>query len=195
MGYWSTVIDPLFKTGTNGERIVYPYGVFPKGVLTFGYIVTSDQELSIKKFIKTWWLLFIISSSVVFGILDVFINELYSIMVYQFLYGIFLVIFYIFWIRSLLKDAPRSSEKYPMKEAYKVQEKTIGIFWSSALVVWSSLMFLAVVFLFSYFDFALAIFLLLISGAFVIRSFFLLRGALVYRKKSTSQPSSTPQVV
>jgi len=114
MGYFDALTTGSFKTGADGSKLFFPWGVLGKG-----YVISTDAEYQrLRQQVKAYLivtLILIIGLNAVFGL---------RLMVMG---GLLLVLFYGGWMLYLLPRLVPSGEKLSLQESMTSQARTHNV--------------------------------------------------------------------
>lgn len=130
MGYFDALTSSYFKTGQDGRRLFFPWGVLGRG-----YVIASEQDYErLRRQVKAYTVvsLVLIVGAVAFrGILE------------GLLVAGLLILFYLAWMGYLLRSMQPSDERLTLTESMTSQARSHG-----AVVLWSlevvALLFIAI---------------------------------------------------
>ena len=127
MAYWDGLVNASFKTRGTGQSVFFPYGKF-----SYGFVLSKDAELRVKKFLKNYYK---ISSPV--AIIAVLAVGLYAF----FLLLIFLP-WYVVEVRSIVKNQEIASERFETSDSMRTMALSMG-FRTCALLLLGGVLLLA----------------------------------------------------
>jgi hypothetical protein len=130
MGYFDGLTDAIFKKDTSGNTLFFPWGVLSSGVV----IDTEEKKDEIKKIIKNTYIVMIPIIIIIQLIVGYWLNLALLP---------FFTIWYIYIVKKITKDLPRSQEKLKLTEAYKNSAKSHNLLMLVLLEL-SSLFFVAI---------------------------------------------------
>jgi hypothetical protein len=127
MGYFDALTSSYFKTGQDGRKLFFPWGVIGRG-----YVIPSEEHY--ERLRKPLKLYMIVSLTAIIGAAIAF-NTLTTLA----LGGAFMV-FYAVWSRQLLRGLSASDERLLLKESMTTQALTHGSFMLWTLQIASLLL-------------------------------------------------------
>ncbi len=118
MGFFDALTRGTFKTGQDGRKLFFPWGVLGRG-----YIIDNEQDYQRLRWqIKAYM---IVSLVLIIGV-GSFVSNLVSVAITGLLIG-----FYLIWMLFLLGHLNRSNEKMSLREstAFQAQAHSLVVLW------------------------------------------------------------------
>jgi len=111
MGYFDGLTDAVFKKDSSDNTLFYPWGIFGSG-----FVIDSEEKKNqIRGFIKKMYIVLLPVIIIIQGTVGYWL--------YWVLLPVYFV-WYIFMIKKITKDLPKSTEKLKISEAYKNSAKS-----------------------------------------------------------------------
>lgn len=108
MGYFDALTSSYFKTGADGRKVFYPWGVLGRG-----YVVATEQDQ--QRLLRQVNTFTIVSFVLIVGAC-VFQAYLVAVLI-----TLAVIVFYLFWVRRLIAGLQPSSEGLSMRESFTAQ--------------------------------------------------------------------------
>ncbi len=175
-------IKPLIRQNEKGETVVYPYGIYPKGIFTFGYVVTSEVAQKLSIFLKRFYILSIMFIFVFLEFAPFFLKNpswQVSVVIYI-IVALLLIAFNIIGVKSIIKNAPKETSPKPSfrqaySESHKVQAKSFSRITIFSMILWSlGMEYIFIKLIFPY-NFYLGILGIVLFGVFLLKLILLLK--------------------
>jgi hypothetical protein len=111
MGYFDGLTDAVFKEDSSGNTLFYPWGIFGAG-----FVIDSEEKKNqIRGLIKKIYIVMLPVLIITQATVGFWLNLA--------LFSIFLI-WYIFMVKKISKDLPKSKDKLKLSESYKNSAKS-----------------------------------------------------------------------
>ncbi|MBI2034354.1 MAG: hypothetical protein HYT11_01335 [Candidatus Levybacteria bacterium] len=175
-------IKPLIRQNEKGETVVYPYGIYPKGIFTYGYIVAPEVAQKLSRFLKIYFLLSFVFIFVFLELDSLLLKDLswQASVIKYILAFILLLISNIIGVKSIIRSAPGVTSPPPSfrqaySESHKIQAKSYSRITILFMILWSIAMgFIFIKLIFPY-NFYLGILGIVLFGVFLLKCILLLK--------------------
>ena len=108
MGYFDALTSSYFKTGADGRKLFYPWGVLGRG-----YVVATEQDQQ--------RLLRQVNTFTIAGLMLIVGACVVQAYIVAALIAAAFIVFYLFWARRLIVGLELSSERLSMRESFTSQ--------------------------------------------------------------------------